>query len=340
MAGFDDGRLDDESVLQRFDPLLRQVAESGSRVRREAVAAEAALDSAVADLAGVRPRAVLAAGPDSRLIRAVLEPFCPVPFLAWPHPHLPAWVGNLDLVVVLAPQGDDVDTARAVAEAVRRGAPLVVACPEKSLVAEHVGGRHATILPTATGDHLAAAVTMLEFLDRISLGPATDPDVVAGALDDVAVACSPYRDLAVNPAKILASSLAETNPLIWGGTVLSARAGRRIAEALRRALGRAVLAADAEHLLPILEAAEPADVFADPFADDGFDVRPSLLVLDDGFADDAAVATRRQLVEAAEHRGVRVELIASDADGDVARYAALLATGTYVANYVRVGQVP
>ena len=34
-------------------------------------------------------RAVIAAGPDSRLLRAVLEPWCPVPFVAWPSPALP-----------------------------------------------------------------------------------------------------------------------------------------------------------------------------------------------------------------------------------------------------------
>ena len=126
---------------------------------------------------------------------------------------------------------------------------------------------------------------MLELLDRLGLGPDTDTDVVATALDDVAVSCSPHRDLAVNPAKLLASGIAETSPLLWGGTVLAARAARRIAESLRRASGRAALAADAEHLLPVLAAARPADVFADPFADPEPDLRPSLVVLDDGSAD-------------------------------------------------------
>ena len=48
---------------------------------------------------------MIAAGPDSRLLRAVLEPWCPVPFVAWPDPALPGWAGSLDLVVVLAPDG-------------------------------------------------------------------------------------------------------------------------------------------------------------------------------------------------------------------------------------------
>ena len=336
---FDDGRLDDEVVLQRADAQLRAIAESGSRVRREAVVAEEALQAAVDALGDTRPRAVIAAGPDSRLLRAVLEPWCPVPFLAWAGPNLPGWAGNRDLVVVLAPLGNDAPTARAVAEAVRRGCPLVVACPEGSLVAQHVQGRWAMLLPSVTGDQLATAVVMLELLDRLGLAPDTDPDVVAKALDDIAVECSPHRDLAVNPAKILAIGLAETTPLLWGGTVLAARAARRIAESVRRATGRAALAADAEHLLPILEAARPADVFADPFAETGDDPRPSLVLLDDGYGDAAADETRDRLRATAEEHGVRVETITSRADGDVARYAALLATGSYAAAYLRIGSV-
>lgn len=335
---FDDGRLDDVDLLARFDGLLRPQAEAGARVRREAVAAEAALQHAVDQLSGTRPRAVIAAGPDSRLLRAVLEPWCPVPFLAWPGAGLPGWAGSLDLVVVLAPRGDDVGTARAVAEAARRGCPLVVACPDPSLVAEHAGGRYSTVLPTTTGDQLATAVVMLSLLDRLGLAPQTEAERVASALDEVAMACSPHQGLAVNPAKILASGLADANPLLWGGTVLAARAGRRIAESIRRSIGRTALAADAEHLLPVLEAARPADVFADPFADVGeIERRPALVVLDDGFDDPIVTATCEQLTETAHSRGVRVEHLSTPIEGDVARYAALLATGTYAAAYLRIG---
>jgi len=178
---------------------------------------------------------------------------------------------------------------------------------------------------------------LLDLLDRLHLGPAADAEVVATALDDVAISCGPYRDLAVNPAKLLASGIADTSPLLWGGTVLAARAARRIAESLRRASGRAALAADAEHLLPVLAAAPINDVFADPFADEVGDLRPSLVVLDDGSPDPVVVETRERLVRQAEERGVRVEKVTSDAPGEVARYAALLATGTFAAQYLRVG---
>ncbi len=124
--------------------------------------------------------------------------------------------------------------------------------------------------------------SMLDYLEQVQLGPRVDAERVATALDEVAIACSPHRDLAVNPAKMLAIAMADTLPVVWGGSVLAARAARRIAESLRRVSGRSALAGDAEHLLPVLEAARARDVFDDPFADEPRDLRPMLLVLDDG----------------------------------------------------------
>ena len=341
---FDDARLDDEAALASADGTLRALAEAGSRVRREAGEAADMIAEAVAAATGdARPRAVVAAGPDSRLLRAVLEPWCPVPFVAWPGPSLPGWAGGLDLVVVLAPVGSDTGAASAVAEAVRRGCRVVVACPPRSLVAEHAAGRDSVVLPCASGDQLATAVVMLQLLHHLELGPDTGPESVALALDDVAIACSPYRDLAVNPAKMLAIALADVTPLVWGGSVLAARAARRIAESVRRVSGRTALAGDAEHLLPVIAAAPVADTFADPFADpfgDGegeADRRPALVLLDDG-ADGATIREQRgRLTGAADEHRVRVERLSSEASTDVARYAALLATGTYAAAYLGVG---
>jgi hypothetical protein len=340
---FDDARLDDEQVLARADHVLRPLAEAGARVRREAGEAAGVIEDAVSGVAGdARPRAVVAAGPDSRLLRAVLEPWCPVPFVAWPGPSLPGWAGTLDLVVVLAPEGSDTGAASAVAEAVRRGCRVVVACPPGSLVAMHAAGRDSTVLPCASGDQLATAVVMLQLLDRLDLGPAADAEAVAQALDEVAVASSPHRDLAVNPAKLLAIALADATPVVWGGSVLAARAARRVAEAVRRSSGRTALAGDAEHLLPVLAAAPTPDVFADPF-DDPFDEAgeadrpPALLVLDDGAQSAGILEQRTRLVGAAEDHGVRVETLSSEATTDVGRYASLLAAGTYAATYLGIG---
>ncbi len=337
---FDESRLDDAEALAQWDRPLRELAESGASVRRQATEAAAATAQAAAVFnQQSRPRAVIAAGPDSRLLRAVLEPWCPVPFVAWPAPMLPGWAGSLDLVVMLAPEGSDRGSASAVAEGVRRGCQVVVACPPGSMVAEHAEGRWSTLLPTTTKDQLATAVVMLDFLDRISLGPSADPAQVADALDDVAIASSPLLDLSANPAKMLAIALADANPLVWGGSVLAARAARRVAESIRRASGRSAIAGDAEHLLPILEATKPRDMFADPFESGSMDRRPMLLVLDDGSQDALVREQRGQLQAAATSVGVRTETVSTTASHEVARYASLALSGRYAAEYLRVGLV-
>src|SRR5690606_19787823 len=118
---FDESRLDDEAALAGADHVLRHLAQSGARVRLAASEAAGEVAQATAAPGDARPRPVSAAGPDARLLRAVLEPWCPVPFVAWPGPGLPGWAGSLDLVVMLAPDGSDAASASAVAEAVRRG---------------------------------------------------------------------------------------------------------------------------------------------------------------------------------------------------------------------------
>lgn len=332
---FDESRLDDPAVLAAHDHVLRQLAESGARVRRGS--AEAAADLADAGNQGrhqERPRAVIAVGADSRLLRAVLEPVCPVPFVAWPGSSLPGWAGSLDLVVVLAPVGDDPVTAGSVAEAVRRGCQVAVACPPGSMVAEHASGRWTRLLPSRSGDQLAAAVLMLAHLAEVGLGPEVSVDEVAGVLDAVAVECSPHRDLAVNPAKLAAIALADVTPVVWGGSVLAARAARRIAESLRRATGRGAVAGDLEQVLPLVAAAQPRNVFDDPFDSDTATDRPVLVLLSDG-EDSPLVAEQRHTLErAAAQHGVRIELLSADAGSEVARYASLLLQGRYTAAYL------
>ena len=177
----------------------------------------------------------------------------------------------------------------------------VAASPEGSLVARHAEGRWSTIVPTVTRDQLATAVVVLEYLDQVGLGPRADHAEVARALDEVAIACSPHRDLAVNPAKMLAIALADTNPIAWGGSSLAARAARRVSETIRRASGRTAIAGDAEHLLPLIQAVRPRDVFDDPFAEGQSEARPMLILFDDG-ADDAVVRDDRDRLRTAARR--------------------------------------
>jgi hypothetical protein len=333
---FDDALLEDADALARADSALRHLAESGARVRRESEASKHAVHALVGQ---GRPRAVVAAGADARLLRAVLEPWCPVPFVAWPGPGLPGWVGALDVVIVLAPGGDaDAETASAVNDAVRRGSTLLLACPEESELAEAGQGRDTVIVPSQTGDPLALAVVVLQALHSMELGPDLTADSVALALDEVATMCSPFSDVGANPAKDLALVLADALPLVWGGSVLAARAGRRVVETLRRASGRPALAADANHLLPVIEGTPPRDPFADPFADPAApQLRHALFILDDGNEEPAIREARGRLLAAAEARDVRVRTLSWTEGPVVARYAALQALGTYAAVYLAVG---
>lgn len=335
MPFFDDSLLEDRDALSRADHLLRRLAQAGARIRTESAQAADALSS-IADLP--RPRAVIAAGSEARLIRAMLEPTCPVPFLAWPRHGLPGWVGALDLVIVLATEGADANLIATVREAVRRGSQLIIACPQPSVIAEHAAGRDTVMLPTKTGDTLAAAVIVLAAMHRMQLGPEVSAEAVADAFDRVAEDCSPFVDVSENPAKDLALGLAEAQPLVWGGSVLASRASRRVAEALRAASGRAALAADAGELVPVLSSVTARNPFDDPFEDPRPDERrPALVILDDGTGDQLTNAEQNRLREVADSADIRVCLVQQHSGGDLDRYAGLLQTGLYGAIYLAVG---
>ena len=332
---FDDALLDDPRGWRPAEMVLRRLAEAGARLRRETADALEPIGG-LADLP--RPRAVIAAGSEARFIRAILEPVCPVPFVAWPAHGLPGWVGVLDLVVVMASDAAPGSLIASVHEAVRRGAQLIVAAPIPSLIAEHAVGSSTVLLPTATADPLAAAIIMLASLHEMQLGPEVRPDLVAEAMDVVAEDCSPYADVSLNPAKDIALGLADAQPLVWGGSVLAARASRRVAEALRAATGRPALAADADALSPVLELTAPRDPFADPFDEVGTtDRRPGLLVLEDGNNAELLRAARTRLTSAAERNDVRVCVIEHASGSEVERYATLLQTGMFAAIYLSVG---
>ncbi|SDD97507.1 SIS domain-containing protein [Auraticoccus monumenti] len=334
MVAFEDYRLEDRAVLEAADPLLRRLAGAGARIRVEAEAAReptSLLDEAI------RPRAVIAVGSEARLVRSLLEPVCPVPMMAWPGPALPGWVGPLDLVVVLAAHGGEQSLVHAASEAVRRGCQLLVAAPESSPVAESSMSRSTTLLTTRTSDPLAAVAVTAAALHALGLGPVLDLESVAGALDRVAEECSPWVDLSSNPAKDLALSMADTEPLVWGGSVLAARAARRVAEALRAASGRPALATDAEALMPVITAAEPRDPFADPFDAPITDRRPCLLLLEDGHTNELLAVARRQLEGAAEMADVRTCKVLQDEGSELLRYAVLLQKGLYAAAYLAIG---
>ena len=330
---FDDARLDDPQVLGRYDDQLRHLAGAGSRIRIEAMDAQLPADAVAT------PRGVVVVGGEARLVRAVLEPVCPVPLVAWPLPGLPGWAGPLDLVVVLASEADEHQSAAigaTVAEASRRGCAILLAAPDDSTLARSIGLRGTVRVPTRTEDPTAAAVVVLSLLHQVGLGPVVNADHAAEAADMVAEQCTPHRDLSANPAKDLACGLGDAEPLIWGASVLAARASRRIAEAIRFYSGRHALAADGDEMVQVLRHVAPRDPFADPFTD-GEQRRPVLVLLDDDLGGDVGAAQERTLRDLAARGGVRVCEIEAHSGSDVDRYLTLLLHGLYGASYLGIG---
>lgn len=331
MSEFDDARLDDPVALAEADDLLRELAGAGARLRTEVGAAEASWSRLAPD---DRPRAVIAVGPEARLLRAVLEPTSPVPFVAWSNLTLPGWVGPLDVVVVLGGEGP---TPRAcVVEALRRGCRVILTAQPDSELAHLGQSRLTTLLPSTTTDPLCRAIVAIESLHRLGLTGSVQAAAIADALDAVALGCGHGVDLAKNPAKELALLLADTEPLVWGGSVLAARASRRIAEAVRTATGQVALAADAAELVPLLAATPPRDPFLDPM-EAGVVRRPSVLVIDDGQADAAAREAESVLLHNAEGVDVRVGELRCTEGPDLVRYATVLQQGRFAAAYLAVG---
>ena len=88
--------------------------------------------------------------------------------------------------------------------------------------------------------------------------------------------------------------------------------------------------------LPVLASQPPRDVFADPF-DKQEELRPGLIILDDGVEDEGVMETQRKLQEKAERHEVRVHVVTQANGTDVARYAALTQHGRYAAAYLGIG---
>ncbi len=320
MIPFDDARLEAPTLADHEG--LRWLASAGARVRR------LQLDAILPQLErSDRPRGVLLMGAEARLMRAVLEPVCPVPLMAWSGATLPAWVGPLDLVALVDDQDPSSGLLDAAAGAARRGATLLVAAREHSPLAEVTSGAGTTLVPIDEHDPTAAAVALLRLLGQLGLGPHVNLEGVAEAVDLVAESCSPLKDLSSNPGKELAIAFADHVPLIWGGSVLANRAGRRIGEALRHASG-----------VPALHNTERRDPFADP---EDQPCTPMVLLLDVDEVLPGVRARVNEIENLADAASVRVVRIASGAAdyplAPVERYVTLLARGLYAVEYLKIG---
>lgn len=333
---FVDDALDDPDALSGVDGVLRAIARGGADVREAVLAATEVLDRLKP---GDRPRAVVTTGPESRMLRTVLERTSPVPVVAWTHGALPGWTGPLDLVVLLCGPAAGDELLAVAGQARRRGCEIIVCAPPVSPLVETAG--HGALLVPAGHEHTSAlAVLVLEALHRLALGPAVEPEHVADTLDSVAIRCGPRVHTEENPAKQLASALADDIPLVWGGTMLAAQAASEVAEMLRRATGRPSIAGTFEQLSPVLEQAPERDLFADPIESDAGSARPAVVMLDEGGEGGESIDARHgrdRLQAVAEQTAVRTVTAEADEGTDVARLASLLAQGRYAAAYLALG---
>ncbi|MER5517773.1 SIS domain-containing protein [Streptomyces sp. NPDC002763] len=299
----DESLLDTPEGLAEADRrgLLRGAAEAGARVR---TAARHAIEAGVQELKpDGRPRAVLIAGPGvaathaADLLGSLAGPGSPVIRLApsgvapaagalrW---ELPGWAGSVDLLLIATPDGAEPSLSLLADQAYRRGCSVAAVAPAQTPLAEAVAGAHGLFVPMATapydqGEPLAGSspgvlwallTPLLVLLDRIGLvtAPPEDLEKVADRLDRIAERCGPAIVTYSNPAKTLASDLADALPVVWTEGVSAGPAGRRFAAALAELAGRPALVAElpealaAHHALlagPLAASADPDDFFRD-----------------------------------------------------------------------------
>ncbi|MER7938799.1 MULTISPECIES: SIS domain-containing protein [unclassified Streptomyces] len=299
----DETLLDTPEGLARADRrgLLRGAAEAGARVR---TAARLAVEAGVKELKpDGRPRAVLIAGPGvaathaADLLGTLAGPGSPVIRLAptgvapaagalrW---ELPGWAGSVDLLLIATPDGTEPSLSLLADQAYRRGCSVAAVAPAETPLTEAVAGAHGLFMPMATapydhGEPLAGSspgvlwgllTPLLVLLDRIGLvtAPPEDLERTADRLDRIAERCGPAIVTYSNPAKTLASDLADALPVIWTEGVSAGPAGRRFAAALAELAGRPALVAELLEALaahqallagPLAASADPDDFFRD-----------------------------------------------------------------------------
>ncbi|MET9517722.1 SIS domain-containing protein [Streptomyces sp. NPDC002994] len=299
----DESLLDDPESLARADRrgLLRGAAEAGARVR---TAARHATEAGLAEMKPEgRPRAVLIAGPGTAangvadLLATLAGAACPVTrlhstgvapaagALRW---ALPGWAGSVDLLLLVTPDGAEPGLAVLAEQAYRRGCTVVAVAPQRSPLSESVNGVHGLVVPMATAPYeeydegtatgpgaLWALLTpLLVLFDRLGLVTAP-PDtlrLVADRLDRTAERCGPAIATYGNPAKTLASDLADSLPLIWTEGAYAGPVGRRFSAVLAELAGRPALSAELPEALPahgvllsgaFAAGADPDDFFRD-----------------------------------------------------------------------------
>lgn len=364
MAWVDLDRLDDADALAALDTrgTLRSLASAGAQVRRSLVAAEEAGIRGVAG--GERPRSVVVAAlGGSAVVGDVLdllaEPGSPVPVEVRRDAPLPGWVGPLDLVVAVSQSGRASGPLALAAEAARRGASLLTVGAAGSPLADvsaRARGVHVDVaLPAPTSRTALWSLLTPVLLAADVLGltrcPTAVLEGVADALDAVAEECRPTSEAFVNPAKVVATTLDGTVPVVLGdGALTGVAAGRAAAMLARTARVPALhgcLPDAASQVVATLDGpfgsgmssagAGSRDIFADPYLDGPPTPRLGLLALRDPELDRDGMLLAEAVIDSAREAGAVVVEQTARTGHAVERLASLVALTDFAATYLALG---
>ena len=356
---FDESRLDDEPTLAALDrsDTLRALASAGAQVRRSlSAAADAGLDR----LRDLDPRGVVvAAAGGSAAVADLFEALAcsgaSLPAQSCSSGPLPGWVGSLDLVIAVSQSGRAAGTLALAAEAQRRGASLLtIGAPDSPLadVSARARGIHVPIPVSGSSSRTsmwAQATPALLAADALGIAPA-GPDTLtalADVLDRCATEARPSSESFVNPAKVLATEVAESAPIVLGegpfGGVAARRAAAMFGRTGRVPVAHGALPDAASQIVACFDGPLAAggdegadDIFADPFLDGP--TRPPLRLI--MLRDSSPGADQRltdTIVEAAEDAGVRVSLVDAPATEPLLRLAHHVALTDFAATYLALG---
>ena len=370
MTGFDEARLDDEQSIERFDraSTLRSLAGAGAQVR---VGARVSEEAGIGRLAGLEPRGVVvaAAGGSAAvadLFDALTRGGSAVPVQACAAGPLPGWVGALDLVIAVSQSGRASGALALAVEAGRRGAslltvgaadsPLAAVCAQARgiHVPIHVQGASSR---TSMWAQATPALMAAEVLGLASV-PAATIEALADVLDECARQAGPSAESFTNPAKLLATEIAESAPIVLGSGPFGAVAARRSAEMLGRTgrvpVASGVLPDAASQIVACFDGPLAAgdggnvradDVFADPYLDGPARAPLRLIMLRDTSDDVAATSDEARagrlltdtVVSAAADAGVRVSFVDAPQADPLLRLAAHVALTDFAATYLAIG---
>ena len=374
----DEARIDSEEAIAVLDShqTLRGLATAGAQVREALSLSEEGGISRVAG--GERPRSVLVASLGGSavvcdILDLLAEPGSPVPVSVRRNVPLPGWVGPLDLVIAVSQSGRAAGPLALAAEAARRGASLLTVGAADSPLSDvaarargvHIDiGRGRTTSRTALWSLLAPVLLAAGKLGIVDVGEQVLLDT-ADRLDEVAEACRPSSESFVNPAKVLATDLAEGVPVVLGDGPLNGVAAGRAASMLARTARipaiHGELPDDAAQIVACLDgpfttaygasaaahhtpgAGGGADIFADPFLDGPVSPRLGLLMLRDAVPDPLtreaaeAAAEADAVAVAAREAGARVSEVTASPGHPLVRLAGQVATTDFAATYLALG---